>query len=110
MTSDLCLLISDLLPDTAGPSSKKIYQNKLRKIARIRKVSFAVCHGRHLLHKLYKIKVARQHEGIDHYTGLATGLDLFESLRHYKRVQACRKAGIMKVVEWWGRHSCRSQL
>lgn len=72
------------LLNTARPASQKIDQNELRKIARIREVSLAICHGGHLLDELNQVVIACEHECIDHDPGFAAGLDLLESFRHHE--------------------------
>ena len=74
------------LSDATGTPAQKIYEHKLRKIAGVGEISFAIRHGRHLLDEIHQIIIARQHERVDHYTGFATGLNLFERLGHDQRV------------------------
>ena len=78
------------LPDTSGTAAEEIYQYELREIPRVGEISFAIRHGAHLLHKIDKIIVARQHEGIDHDARFATGLYFLESLGHYEWIAAHR--------------------
>src|SRR6185436_8868675 len=63
---------------------------KLREIARICEVGFAVRHRAHLFHELNEVVVAGQHERVDHYTGFSTSLDFFERRLHNKRVATHR--------------------
>src|SRR5688500_3125851 len=78
------------LSDASRPPAQKIYEHKLRQIAGVGKVSLAVGHGSHLLDEVDQIIIARQHESVNHYTGFAAGLYLFEGLRHHQRVAAHR--------------------
>src|SRR6266699_610674 len=57
------------LTNPAGPPSKKVYQNELGEVSGICEIGLSIGHCRHLLHKLDQIKVAGQHEGVDHYAG-----------------------------------------
>src|SRR5215831_10530927 len=52
--------------DAALAAAQEIDQDKLRKVIGVREVSLAVGHGSHLLDEFDEIKVAGQHEGIDH--------------------------------------------
>lgn len=76
--------------NSASSPSQEIDQNKLRQIAGIRKVSLAIGHGSHSLNEIDEIVVARQHECINHYTGFAARLNLFEGFLHYKWIAAHR--------------------
>src|SRR6185369_2673362 len=86
------------LPDTSGTAAEEIYQYELREIPRVGEISFAIRHGAHLLHKIDKIIVARQHEGIDHDARFATGLNFLESFRHDQRIAAHRV--FIKAPRW----------
>src|SRR5215212_9902443 len=70
------------LPDSPGPSAKKIYQHKLRQISRVGEISLAIGHGRHLFYKVDQVIVAGQHECIDHNSSFATSLYFLESFGH----------------------------
>src|SRR5712664_4836765 len=78
------------LTNPAGPSSKKVYQNELGEVSGICEIGFSIGHCRHLLDELDEIKVAGQHEGVNHYAGFAAGLDFLEGGLHHKRIAAHR--------------------
>src|ERR1043166_3349476 len=78
------------LPNLPRPAPEKINQDKLGQVARVSEISFAIGHGAHLFYKVDQVVVASQHEGVDHYTGLAAGLYFLESLRHDERIAAHR--------------------